>query len=593
MKTRRDVLKLSVAASASLFMTGCGMDGTTSASSDASPSTSSLQQSTAASLTESGTQLGSQSTDFNLTFNESIDTTLFTGDSIKLKDQSGYVSEDSYDVRLNYADSTHKTVNVIFRDGYRLQPGWKYTIEIQPSAWFNAASNHYIDFITAPISPFENLSTGVSGSNTSLAADAAAPQRTQIIVISDIHMNDARSTSGSYGWFNENSALLTEFLQYIRDSLTVSQLVIAGDLFDNWVVPLNSEPYDSSSGITDDLGYFQSVASNPVNSGSVAMINQIADAGNIKVVYVPGNHDMLFTEDICKTIFPNVVWAGGNTSGWGVYEIGVDIVIEHGHRFDFNNAPMDPNHSYQSSLIPPGYFIARLAATNIDAYLTWWSDNHSFWDEIGDGIEEFGSSLWSVAESVANTTYASPVFVSSYYAALEKLIPFDSFLGQYYAQCNGFGGFSGDYKLQSVANSYSDAQIDNLWPERQVYNGLTEYQNELQAILNGTGWDSWGDLYNSSFMQYSDKKVVVVGHTHGAQIKRFPLSSSIFANSGTWIDQDLVTTQAGSQYETATYICIDNASSNGSEVHTVTLYKYESDGSSANLISTSVDATSL
>lgn len=592
MKTRRDILKLSVAASASIFATGCGMDGATATSSDASPSASSLQQSTAASLTESDTQLGSQSKGFNLTFNEPIDTTLFTGENIKLKDQSGYVSEDSYVVRLNYADSTYKTVNIDFADDFRLKSSWKYTVEIQPSAWFDAASSHYIDFVTAAISPFENLSSGVSGSNVSLAADAAAPQRTQIIVISDIHMNDDRALLG-YGWFFENSALFTEFLQYVRDSQTVAQLVIAGDLFDNWVVPLNLEPYQD--GVTDDLGYFQSVAYNPINSESVAMINQIADAGNIKVVYVPGNHDMLFTEDICSTIFPNVVWAGGSTSGWGKYEIGNDIVIEHGHRFDFNNAPMDPSYSYQGSLIPPGYFIARLAATDIAGYMKWYSDTHSIWDDIGEGFESFGDTVGVMVNNI--TGYTSKTFIWSYYIAMDHIIPaeFNSApFTYYYAQCNGLGGFSGDYKLQDAGTGYSDAQIDSLWYHRQLRNGLTgDYQLEAQAIANGTGWNNWGDLYNSSIREYyPNKKVIVVGHTHGAKIKYNSISGVLFANSGTWIDQDLVNSQAGSSFQTATYICVDSADHNGSDVHAVTLYKYEGSGDSTNLASASIDASS-
>jgi len=201
-----------------------------------------------------------------------------------------------------------------------------------------------------------------------------------------------------------------------------------------------------------------------------------------------------------------------------------------------------------------------------------------------------------LGNSLLNGAFSSPTFVASYYAALEKLIfPYSSYLEQFYAQCNGMGGFSGDYKLQSVANDYSNALMDNLWVNRQVRNGLTNYQTEAQALLNGLGWDCWGDLYNSSMLEYGSKKrVVVVGHTHGAKIESFIAPhTGIFANSGTWIDQDLVNAQTGSSsFETATFICIDPADKSGSDVHTVSLYKYQSKNDILQLSTASVDASS-
>jgi len=59
------------------------------------------------------------------------------------------------------------------------------------------------------------------------------------IFISDIHMGDQRSMPGQFplGWLRENIHYLTDFLDDLLNAQDVIQVVILGDLFDQWVIP--------------------------------------------------------------------------------------------------------------------------------------------------------------------------------------------------------------------------------------------------------------------------------------------------------------------------------------------------------------------
>ena len=60
-------------------------------------------------------------------------------------------------------------------------------------------------------------------------------ERNQIVVISDIHLG----ADLAYAECNKNLPNLEEFLNRVRFSSNVKELVIAGDLLDQWFVPAN------------------------------------------------------------------------------------------------------------------------------------------------------------------------------------------------------------------------------------------------------------------------------------------------------------------------------------------------------------------
>ena len=59
------------------------------------------------------------------------------------------------------------------------------------------------------------------------------------MVISDLHMG----ADLAYSEFNQNTKPLVTFLGQVRESPTVGELVIAGDLLDEWFVPAEPDTY--------------------------------------------------------------------------------------------------------------------------------------------------------------------------------------------------------------------------------------------------------------------------------------------------------------------------------------------------------------
>jgi len=128
--------------------------------------------------------------------------------------------------------------------------------------------------------------------------------KTITIVISDIHLGDQRSIDKKYGWFNKNSTILVNFLNHLRQRLDVKELVIAGDLFDEWVTPVDYYTFDGAT----QSGFVDKIAA--ANMPVIEALNSIIKEGNIKVTYVPGNHDMLVESTDIQRIFPGISQPG-------------------------------------------------------------------------------------------------------------------------------------------------------------------------------------------------------------------------------------------------------------------------------------------
>jgi UDP-2,3-diacylglucosamine pyrophosphatase LpxH len=85
-----------------------------------------------------------------------------------------------------------------------------------------------------------------------------------------------------YGWFKNNIPILAEFLDDQLNALDVKEVVILGDLFDTWVLPVNYDPLIS----------FANISSNPANKLVADKLKALAATADVKLAYVPGNHDM-------------------------------------------------------------------------------------------------------------------------------------------------------------------------------------------------------------------------------------------------------------------------------------------------------------
>lgn len=488
-------------------------------------------------------------------------------ETIVLRDNSGSL-EANYSLEMYKADKKEKTVWLKFNDGFRLKESTKYYIDLKRGL-------RYVRYITkrgrkiygrvGRTKTFHFVTT----SQSPLSANGGGG-RTKLIIVSDIHIGGPRATANGYNWFADNVTEFLKFLEDVSSSQQVKELIINGDLFDEWIMPMDVKPFEAP--VTNNTEFFQSVANAPTMKPIINKLNEIADAGDIKVVYIPGNHDMLMTESAMKTIFPNAIWKGHTDTnnipkGSGYYSPVDGVSIEHGHNYDFFNAPDSLTQS--GSLLPPGYFVSRMFATNmvgppqIEEDLVFSAGNIFFyaaWEIV----------LWKI------------------FGTIEPNVP---------SIITGIDGYTKSYTYNEARDIYYDADIAGKWKERQELDGVYSPESEAAALLAGTGVFIWGDLEFAARAQYfipERAKIVIFGHTHMAMVReynnynneilstpesRFRIrkqlgpTKKIYANTGTWVNKSLVS----KGFPTRSYIVI-NTNTTDSQLMTVSLYQYNTDG---------------
>jgi UDP-2,3-diacylglucosamine pyrophosphatase LpxH len=170
------------------------------------------------------------------------------------------------------------------------------------------------------------------------------------IFISDVHMstNGLGAYKHNFHWLSDQQiGNLTSFL----NSLVVrkpDELVILGDLLDNWVCPIDMTPPSMSD-------ILKAAHNQPI----INAMNKIMDA-DVKVVVFGGNHDQLATGADLLEVMPKLTVADGWLND-NVYQ-DARIHAEHGSSRAMFNAP-DPQHDPRSRL-PLGYFLTRVVTTH-------------------------------------------------------------------------------------------------------------------------------------------------------------------------------------------------------------------------------------
>ncbi len=358
----------------------------------------------------------------------------------------------------------------------------------------------------------------------------AGKERNMVVVLSDLHLG----ADLAYAEFNKNTPSLEKLLKQIKASPNVKELVIAGDLIDEWYVPA---PVDTYSGKTQ-RDFVQRVAT--TNKGVIGDFNDIIKSGKIRVTYVPGNHDLTITADDIELILPGIHQARDNEQGLGTYSPAEfpKIAIEHGHRYNFFCAP-DPISNQDiapGTIMPPGYFFTRIAALHIlekatqpDATMPVVTPNIS-----GDKSQSLLFAYWKLWEWTMDNL---PIKEKSD----EKVI------------VTNVDGFTEKYAVsdllpyQQVAGGQLDVKlykgIQDTWNERQILNKVSVNIPVDQAIARASLAEETDDQAKAQYFMNpkSDKRIVIFGHTHDAKIISSPNyqgQKSIYANSGTWIDRN-------------------------------------------------------
>src|SRR5690554_5493804 len=106
----------------------------------------------------------------------------------------------------------------------------------------------------------------------------AGKNKEKIIVVSDLHTG----FEDAYAEILENRPYLIEFLQRIAVTSDVREVVLNGDILDEWFLPLSFVEIDRAD-------FYRKNIEN--NKDLVDAFKHVMDAG-INLVYVVGNHDM-------------------------------------------------------------------------------------------------------------------------------------------------------------------------------------------------------------------------------------------------------------------------------------------------------------
>jgi len=333
------------------------------------------------------------------------------------------------------------------------------------------------------------------------------------IFISDLHLGDDKSLHPPdglhpYGWlYPPRTCMLKAFLDSVREDPAAGELIILGDLLDQWVCPTGYASPD-----------YDRVADADQNKGIMASLKRIDGDPGIQLVYVPGNHDMLLQKDFLTARFPHIRFLGTGP-GTGVYKSPDGcITAEHGSMYSLFCSPDTWDHPGGS--LPLGYFISRVVAwKNADQ-----GDGTNFLDILEKFVKDYindpdpalAKEIFEAIAGDAGLTGNSPI-------AMDEL-----------------DRFPPSATVDQVAEMF--ARLFVSWGKNNPA-GLSSLDGLISEVAG---------LQHAAYEVYHktrQARIVVFGHTHHPLLdgylgeKPFPDSLEgilpcdfIYANSGTWIN---------------------------------------------------------
>lgn len=397
-----------------------------------------------------------------------------------------------------------------------------YFLLLLTASVFNWVSCSKTDEENVSINPFDSIS------------ESANNERDKILVISDLHLGNDLSYSENV----KHLKRLEQFLKEVRSSGTIKELVIGGDMFDEWYIPTRTDTYGSGS----QAGFIKKIVA--ANQGIFDVLNNIIRDGKIKLTYVPGNHDMGFSPENVNIAMPGVNQArdAGDKSAIGTYHPDnyTQIAIEHGNRYDFfSSLTPNANADAPGAILPPGYFFARIAA-------------NSFTDPTTtDGATKVPTVELKDASNAEQ--YSKYIYYTLWKTVMEGLIYVKDNFADPIIKTN-VGNYTRTYSINDILpkNSGTDGSIQmNLynglftqtnWNAREKYNNVIVMTDINKAIAGSLKTEFIDDQSNVQYFQnpLSSVRIVVFGHTHKPMIKSYINLDGkycIYANSGTWEDQ--------------------------------------------------------
>src|SRR5574344_1369882 len=381
----------------------------------------------------------------------------------------------------------------------------------------------------------------------------AGNERNKIVTVSDLHLG----IDDDFAETVKNRTLFVDFLKRLHNTTDVRELVIIGDFLDAWYLPVYYPSY------TDEEKFYKGVIAN--NQEVIEELNHVVKSG-IKLVYVPGNHDMTLAQKILQEAIPGIVQVS-DAQGLGTYYTGdrKEIAIEHGHRYDVFSAPDRVTNNElcgnNNTILPAGYFYARYAATWVlEGYPTVKKD-------------------YPVIKTVPDETDTDQYGAYKYYELLarvsQRYTPNEPLEEKIFKM--HIAGFDDDYTyLDFYPQLQSDGtisgrlykNIQRTWAERQQQNHVKVPTNFIEAVKGTLSWEYYFNQAKSQYLLNGNENVdiVVFGHTH-VPLYKTVTATKCYINDGTWVDNN-------SDYkDTRTFAVITTGTKD-----TFALYKYSEDG---------------
>jgi UDP-2,3-diacylglucosamine pyrophosphatase LpxH len=471
----------------------------------------------------------------DIVFNKEIDVNSVEG-NVSFYDINGVLSDSVF------IEVAGQKMYFRFNSDFKLKPGWRYMLEISQSLISTTGDDLLSDTIVEFRTKSQPLSEMVLNAKSK-------SQRTLIACISDLHMGQQKAVDSGYCWFVDNKLAMEQFLDMVIEKPVFKELVVMGDIFDEWIIPYSISPFDSAYGVTNTREYFESVANAETNTLIIDKLKAIALNPDILLTYVPGNHDMRLTEEIFTSILPGCQWKS-DAVGLGGYTPTEDIMLEHGHRYDFINCPEPLVNS--GHILPPGFFVSRLYA---QGYMTQGAPNKAS-GSIKSSIEfdlAWDVALWELDNKYfsMNTNMDDKIIVMG-----------------------GVDNYTKTFSYNEAKAMYSN-NIEQEWSNTQIQNNVPVPLLVAEAIGASL---SLLDLYNIAEKEYMMEssptkfKIVGFGHTHKAILDVHKSDNKIvgiYANSGTWINDD-----CNGGNPSRTFLTIYPGDWSTSELDIVTYYQF-------------------
>jgi len=400
----------------------------------------------------------------------------------------------------------------------------------------------------------------VNESTITQSTKAIPNPRNQIVCISDIHLG----IDDSYAECKNIRESLVKFLEHVRVNPDIKELVIAGDLLDEWFIPADVITFKGGT----QRSFIAALARN--NQAVIDALNGIINEHKITVTYVPGNHDLLITAADVQSILPGIKQAR-DVQGLGSYtpDGHPEIVIEHGHRYNFFCAP-DPYSNQaiaKGSILPPGYFFTRVATQSVK-----------------EGKPAPGGILPKI-------TAGNPPLMYEYWKQwyqLMSMFPIQEGLDDKIIT-TGIDGYKNNYSIKDLVpfqlkprlidvRLFKGIATEKRWADRELHNKVAVKIPVETAIKYADSATETDDQANIQYFTNprSAKRIVIFGHTHEAKIipsQNLRKEKTIYANSGTWIDSK----KDKEKRPIMTFVVVTPGKSGFSE-ESVTLYRYLPDG---------------